>query len=512
MDISRYFNLGKTQAELDFVNVDTDRDTPVFVDPYALEIKEDQWSNRCADHIWSFFTAVLEAIRSNNTVRALHLLSHLHEAQETYLGVSRGRPQGRGIGSGHAAQLLDALQQSRAVQTGLLSDLAEAELFIAGIGRDKISDLTTNIIRGPLVDYTAAQCELHSIGLYSVSSAGPVWDPAREDWVQKSHELPMVARKPVILVPKYSVRRRLSLDSQEFYNHQMINFLAEEYLTASSSLVHTLKNGGRRVYKKDVKERHPFIKNDLADFVRQHPEVLEEYKRLKGAQGPLSITELEKNFDEAALARALEVALSAIAPGSATATKYHHLITGILSFLFFPGLIEPIKEREIHDGRKRIDIKFTNTGTGVFFERVLKAAQTRAVSISVECKNYTTDPANPELDQLSGRFSHTRGFIGFLCCRTLQNKIAMSQRCRDTAMDGRGYVIVLDDDEIVWFLRMVAADHRDQLEPRLNHLYNERGDNRQAIACAPHVALSLTHRHCPARPLQRHLGRPCQPM
>jgi hypothetical protein len=27
MDISRYFNLGKTQAELDFVNVDPDRDT-----------------------------------------------------------------------------------------------------------------------------------------------------------------------------------------------------------------------------------------------------------------------------------------------------------------------------------------------------------------------------------------------------------------------------------------------------------------------------------------------------
>lgn len=127
MDISRYFNLGKTQAELDFVNVDPDRDTPVFVDPYALEIKEDQWSNRCADHIRSFFAAVLEAIRTDNTMRALHLLSHLHEARETYLGVSRGRPQGRGIGSGHAAQLLDALRESRAFQTGLLSDLAEAD-------------------------------------------------------------------------------------------------------------------------------------------------------------------------------------------------------------------------------------------------------------------------------------------------------------------------------------------------------------------------------------------------
>lgn len=286
----------------------------------------------------------------------------------------------------------------------------------------------------------------------------------------------MMAGRAVILVPKYSVRRRLSLDSQEFYNKQMIEFLAEEHLIASSSLVHTLKNGRRRVFKKDIKERHPFIKDDLADFVREHPEVLEEYKKLKGAQGPLTMSELDEDFDEAALATALETVLPGIAPGAANASKYHHLMIGVLSFLFFPGLIEPIKEREIHEGRKRIDIKFTNSGTGVFFERVLKAVQTRAVSVSIECKNYSADPANPELDQLSGRFSHTRGFLGFLCCRTLQDKITMKRRCHDTAMDGRGYIIVLSDDEILSFLRMVAAGHRDQLEYRLNQLYNELTD------------------------------------
>ena len=46
MDISRYFKLKKTQAELDFVNVDPTRDIPLFVDPYALEIKSDEWSGK----------------------------------------------------------------------------------------------------------------------------------------------------------------------------------------------------------------------------------------------------------------------------------------------------------------------------------------------------------------------------------------------------------------------------------------------------------------------------------
>lgn len=473
MDISRYFNLGKDQAELDFVNVDTDRDTPVFVDPYALEIKDDQWSTKCADHIRSFFTEVLEAIRNGNDIRALHLMSHLHEARETYLGVSRGRPQGRGIGRGHAGQLLQALKASRAVQTGLLSDLAEAELFIAGIGRDKISDLTTNIIRGPLVEYTAEQCDLHNIDLRPVNTAGPVWDPVRADWVQKPQHLPMVERQPVMLVPKYSVRRRLSLDSQEFYNTKMVEFLAEEYLVAGSSLVQTFRRAAPRVYKKDVKERHPFNKDDLADFVRKHPEVLEEYKKLKGAQGPLTATDFDEDFDEPEFARALKKGLARIEPGNANATKYHSLMIGILSFLFFPGLITPIKEAEIHEGRKRIDIKYTNSGAGSFFGRVLQAPQTRALSVSVECKNYSTDPANPELDQLSGRFSNTRGFFGLLCCRFLEDRDTMTLRCRDTARDGRGYVIVLDDVETTRMLTMVADGHRDQVDARLHQLFND---------------------------------------
>jgi hypothetical protein len=95
-----------------------------------LEIKDDEWSQCCADHIRSFFQEVIDALRAGNRDRAIHRLSNLHEARETYLGVSAGEPDGRGIGSGHSVQLLAALEGSRAVQTGMLSDLAEAELFI----------------------------------------------------------------------------------------------------------------------------------------------------------------------------------------------------------------------------------------------------------------------------------------------------------------------------------------------------------------------------------------------
>lgn len=218
-----------------------------------------------------------------------------------------------------------------------------------------------------------------------------------------------------MLAPKFSVRRRISLDSQESYNHHMITFLQQEYLEAGDALVQVLKSGKSRVTKGSVKKRHPFVKDELAAFVRDHPEALERYKELKGAQGPLATGELEMFFDERVFARVLIERLTQIASGSEAASEYHSVATGICTFLFFPNLICPVKEQELHEGRKRIDIKFTNTAKDGFFRRMLAAPQTRAISVSVECKNYQKEINNPELDQLSGRFGHQRGFLDFCC-------------------------------------------------------------------------------------------------
>ena len=473
MKIANHFHLAKTQAELDFVDVDVRHDTPVFVDPYAIEIRNDEWSTLCGDHLRSFFASVLEALRTKQDSRALHLVSHLKEPRETFLGLSKGRPQGRGLGAFQGNQLLDALSRSRAVRTGVLSDIAEAELFIEGIGPDKISDLTTNFIRGPLIDYTTAQCGLHNIPLHANCSVGAVWDPAGENWTQQYHSLPKVGNQPIIFVPKYSVRQRLSIDSQEFYNHHMVEYLRAEHLSANSSLVHVLRSGERKVYKKDVKARHPFIKNDLAEFVLKNPKVLEQYKRLKGASGTMTIRDFDETFDENAFARALSESLRGVRPGNEDAGRYHSLMIGVLEFLFFPSLIYPIKEHEINDGRKRIDIKYTNAAEPGFFRRMLQSPQTRAINVFVECKNYSRDMANPELDQISGRFSFTRGFFWLLCCRAFVDKALFEARCRDTARDRQHYILVLDDSDVEWTLNAISTGRRRNIDGYLQRKFDQ---------------------------------------
>jgi len=79
------------------------------------------------------------------------LLNGLSEPNETHLGLSSGRPQGRGVSGKQAFDLYRHLTRSRAAASGLLSELADCDLFIEGIGPDKISDISTNIIRRELI-------------------------------------------------------------------------------------------------------------------------------------------------------------------------------------------------------------------------------------------------------------------------------------------------------------------------------------------------------------------------
>lgn len=465
-----HFGLRFTQAEVDFVDVDLETDTPLYVCPYAIEIRDDEWSGQCGDLIRSFFAELLAQLRDDNILRVSHLLAHLHEPNETRLGQSIGRSQGRGVGEDKSHLLARALRNSRAYNTGLLSDLSEAALFIPGVGRDTISDLTTNIIRGKLAEYTAEQCELHGIPVREVRSIGPAWNPVRRNWEAISFRLPIYGGRPILLVPKSIVRRKMSIDTQEFYNHHMLNFLQSEYLRAGGALVEVLVNGNRRVTKKSVKAVHPLEKDGLAEFVQEHPEVLESYKHLKGAKGPLEPGDLDANFREDLFAEVLIERLRQIPTGSDDATTYHHFSIGVCTFLFHPDLIAPVKEYEQHNGRKRVDIVFTNAATEGFFHRRMAAPQTRSISVFVECKNYTREIANPELDQLSGRFNIRRGFFGILLCRTMENRDRIFEGCRDTVVDGRGYMLPLEDRDIITLLGFVRDGHRERIDGYLEGL------------------------------------------
>lgn len=277
--ISQHFGIVGDQSTLEFVDVALNSDSPYFLDPCAFGNLRSKWGEGCVSLLQSFFNAVLNRIGSGDHADAQQLLASLSEPNEIHLGLSKGRPAGRGMGSGLAKTMWEALSGSDAATTGLLQDLEDTVLFIDGIGHDRISDITTNIVRGPLIEFTQDAALFYGIKLTKDVASARCWNSSLERWEIGFVDLPTVKSGPLLLVPKCLVRHRPTFDPGEYINHHILPILQEEELAAGGALVEVLKNGGRRVTKKAVADKYGKNKRLARQVTAKHPQVLEKYRR-----------------------------------------------------------------------------------------------------------------------------------------------------------------------------------------------------------------------------------------
>lgn len=447
MRVSEYFDLGATQPSLDFVDVDIETDVPIFIDPRAIRIQGGEWSEECVMLLQSFFTEALEGVAAQDDRHVKQLLNRLGEPNETHLGFSARQSRGRGLGGGGAAKVADSLSVSVAGKSGLLEDLEDSALFVAGIGQDIISDITTHIIRGALIGYTQHACDFYGIPMESQAS-GPVWNPDSLEWREAYVDLPRAGDDKLLLVPKSTVRALPLLERGKYFRGYITPYLEAEEFAAQSSLVYTLTSGEQRIDKRKLAEKYGDDKLSIVRHTTKFPDALKKYKSsiTKTTQPPLDHEEIaSRTGTKLPDFQDLLDRMLAIRPGAGGANLYHRAVSDLLSALFYPFLGNVRVEEKLHDGRKRLDIVFDNFSGGGFFYWV---THYKAPTIVVECKNYTRDLKNPELDQISGRFSPHRGRVGLIVCRGFEDKELFLRRCRDTAQDDRGFVIALDDDDL----------------------------------------------------------------
>jgi hypothetical protein len=459
MRVSQLYGLTGSQGTFDFVDVDVEHDTALFIDPAVIAHINSPWAQSCTAAIQSFFQEVLDRIIAGDHRGARALLSHLGEENATHLGFSY-ESRGSGVGPGLAERFYQELSTSTAVASGLITDLEDTALLIEGVREDRISDVVTNIIRKQLIEFTQQTAAFHGIPLNSGVAVGPYWDTASKRWRQQTFDLPVTSHGPLILVPKAIVRRSLFLNPGEYYRHYVLEFFKHKELNdATSPLVYVLKSGQRKVNKKDVEikvrrrnrgNRPGIEKRVNVDGTQQNPDLLGDYKAEK-AKNPPSPQSHEAIADATGTVEpdldALLKAVLDLKPGDADAHKYERAVEALLSALLYPSLTNPVRQERIHEGRKIIDITFTNTGEdGGFFHWL--GQHFSAATVVVECKNYGRPLANPEYDQIAGRFSPSRGKYGLLIYRSIENKSKMFESCKDTANDDRGFITPLDDDDL----------------------------------------------------------------
>lgn len=459
---SEYFKLNQN-TEFDFVDIYAYQDIPLFLDPFGISAMGTKWAKQCENQIATYFQYLIDCIRANDSKSVSRLLNALHEVNEIGLGYSSGAPQGRGIGSVQAEQIQLSFETSEAAKSGDIKDIADCAILIPGISRDKISDITANILKRSLVEFTQLQCQKHSVPTKKV----PVNNAFDFDTFQFTSffaHLPVIEGRPILLLPISSVRQEPELSKSKYYRNFVLEFLRAEHQHAGDSLSTVLKNGNVVVRIGDLKEKYPMTVDFLYSFSKENPNILERYKQ------ELRSTAIKKG--KAQLNPKLKVLnstqrkayLDAIETGATQASNFHKLAYDSLIYILADRISNPWMEKEINQGRKRIDIVFNNCDKKGFFHNLHEKHNVKCPKIIVECKNYGKEIGNPEIDQINGRLNDKRGRFGIIVCRSVDSKDRLLNRCKDLLNDNGNYIIVIDDVELFELLSFRDSNDETKID------------------------------------------------
>ena len=267
-------------SETSFEDVELDTDNELFVDPYLIYISRDEFSDRCSNRVVEYFSKLLHYAKLGDRGNGYKLVRHLKENNEIRLGYSHGTPCGRGLGHNKGKKLFDILCKSKAVETGLVSDIFDASIMLEKVGYDKISDLTVNIILADLIKYTQEQCILYNVPMDIVRLKRPVWIAEEEKWEFINNlNLPTHNGNPIILVPKNFVRPYLVYTYGRFYKVEMIPHYERRVMNdPSSGLVKILKRGLVVPSRTKIRKAFPCLKENVINYIAEHPADYKVYK------------------------------------------------------------------------------------------------------------------------------------------------------------------------------------------------------------------------------------------
>jgi len=190
-------------------NVSLINDLPLFIDPFLLFNSPDAQHRQLHDGIIRYLRFLRDKAAAgavgSGLIAAWYRFS---EVKQTWLGFSRVGNEGRGLGMDFAHELHRNLHSifsefgSERVTKG--SHLEKLCLIRGGVGRDTISDFTTNLIKEYLLEYTQDFARAHIAARFRRRVTVPRvrFNYETESWEADSYDLPWLDANYVILTPK----------------------------------------------------------------------------------------------------------------------------------------------------------------------------------------------------------------------------------------------------------------------------------------------------------------------
>lgn len=190
-------------------NISLINDLPLFIDPFLLFGSKKTEYKELHNSILKYLTFLKEkseiGIAHFSQIRSWYLFP---EVKQNWFGYSKvgngGSGLGRKFGEAFSTSMhivFDDLGKEIVTQS---SHLEKAGLFQIGVGKDNISDFTTNLIKEFLLEYTEefAKNNIEPSLINKVKVDKVYFDYSFERWMPKEYELPYIFNDFIVLTPR----------------------------------------------------------------------------------------------------------------------------------------------------------------------------------------------------------------------------------------------------------------------------------------------------------------------
>ena len=264
-------------------NISLINDLPLFIDPFLL------YASNKKEYRQQHFN-ILKYLSFLKTKSEQHSISDVQikmwycfpEVKQNWLGYSLSGNNGAGLGmkfgksmSNLMPYVYSDLNREKITSTSHLEKIC---LFNEGVGKDNISDFTCNLIKKYLLEYTQKFADLYlsKDSVKEVMVDKVYFDYENEFWMPAQYRLPFWNGDYVILTPKDILTK-----DDNWINHKD---LINNFLTVRNSVSNNiLRYKINELYQKNL-PRNPKkedITNAIMKTIKQHPELLDYYIRLK---------------------------------------------------------------------------------------------------------------------------------------------------------------------------------------------------------------------------------------
>lgn len=195
-------------------NVALVNDLPLFVDPFLLYDSQNPVYRDLHTGIIKYLCFLRDrAVAGELTQGSMMQWLHFHEIKQNWLGFSKTGNNGTGLGKKFADTLARNLTAAfrefgrETISNG--SHLEKLGLLDGGVGRDHLSDFTTNLVKEFLLDYTQkfALQYLNANQRKRVNVPRVRFNYVTRRWIADYYELPVFNGDYVLLTPKEILTR-----------------------------------------------------------------------------------------------------------------------------------------------------------------------------------------------------------------------------------------------------------------------------------------------------------------